>query len=929
MSLRCPPELRQRIGRLGTEERHLKHQLKSALVQPLFEALGWNVHNTRLHPTDHEVVAAIGIGGTCGATPPDYTFRINRRAVFHLAVSTDGVHTRDLRRYGYTQRMSFSVMADREHLTIFSCTDAPRPDDPPDTGLLARFSYGDCVREWPNIHKWLSKAQCLRDTQAAAAPHDGAAQSLVDSLRDWREVLHQDLRKKNPTLIPSRIRTAAKRTIDRLLYLRICEAKNIEPFGLLTANKDNIYRSMARRFRAAEKAYGTGLFHFQPNDACLAHPDDWTLRLNLSDGALGQILEQLYSPDSPILFDCLPDDILGQLHEQLLGEEFDSSESGQVPSRTARRHTGVYYTPSHIVDHVVERTLGPLTHGRSPSQMAALRVLDPACGSGSFLLSAYQHLLDAHLRWYTSNNPDQWLVGACPTLIRLAAGEECIQLSVHERARILEQHIFGVDLDTQAVDLTRLSLILKALQVHAMMPPVHGCRTTHPLVRPEHNIRQGNALLGSEYVGHDGDASLAQQGGPLHPINWDTRFDGIAKQGFDVIVGNPPWGQKGIGKNEQLKAHLQEKYPSSRGIYDLFRPFVEKGINLLKKGGRFGMVLPDIVLLKNYPSTRKLMLDQLEMTDIDWWAKPFTDATIDAVTILGLKKTADPQHAIRVNLYDKAQSRSHTVLQSAFGRTQRFVFNLGLTSDVLALLDRVAECPRYRDFMEAHEGVHSGNMRAALFRPKAQDATCRPILVGRGEMNRYHLRWAGTFVHLGLPKLKGQSFSLGRPEWYARDKLLIRRTGDYIMAAVDREERYASNNMFIAFPTTHSGLNIDGLCALLNSPFMTWYFRAIHPRTGRAFAELKIHHLMDFPLPPSDTPESLLSKLNKLGHRRAALASTAGEQFGQPDSDLQKQIDGVDVDIANCVGKIFKYTDAEQRQFPVAGRHRARRRSTS
>ena len=134
----------------------------------------------------------------------------------------------------------------------------------------------------------------------------------------------------------------------------------------------------------------------------------------------------------------------------------------------------------------------------------------------------------------------------------------------------------------------------------------------------------------------------------------------------------------------------------------------------------------------------------------------------------------------------------------------RFVFNLHLTPEKRAILKRLEACPRLGDFFEVHEGVHSGNIRDELFVDKFLDETCKPLIFGRKEIQSYLLRWNGQYIRLGaIPpcKTKERYANAGKPDWYARDKLLVRRTGDYVLAAVDREKRYASNNFFILFPT--------------------------------------------------------------------------------------------------------------------------------
>ncbi len=125
-----------------------------------------------------------------------------------------------------------------------------------------------------------------------------------------------------------------------------------------------------------------------------------------------------------------------------------------------RKAGGVYYTPSHIVSYIVANTVGELIAGKSPAQIAKLRILDPACGSGSFLLAAYQTLLDYHLNWY-KHHPKR-LVDDSQLLLFEEDGQW--KLSLTEKARILTNNIYGVDIDPQAVEIAMMSLYIRLLE---------------------------------------------------------------------------------------------------------------------------------------------------------------------------------------------------------------------------------------------------------------------------------------------------------------------------------------------------------------------------------------------------------------------------------------------------------------------------------
>ncbi|MBL8793535.1 MAG: N-6 DNA methylase [Planctomycetia bacterium] len=517
-------------------------------------------------------------------------------------------------------------------------------------------------------------------------------------------------------------------------------------------------------------------------------------------------------------------------------QAYEQQLARDAPAR--RKAEGVYYTPDAIVARVVEQTLEPLLASRRHAD-TPLTILDPACGGGAFLTTAYRRLLDWHQ----------------------ASGSV---LHTDERRHLLLTHCFGVDLDPQAVELTRCAL-------------AEACGSTVDL---RANIRVGNALLGT-----DAPETATQR------FDWQAAYpDVMARGGFNVVLANPPWGQKAIAHDEAVRQYLHQRFPSSAGIFDLFRPFVELGVNLTAPGGRFGMVLPDIILLKDYPQTRLLLLDALALEHIDCWGPAFPDAVIDAVSIVGCKQPAPEGHTVRIG--EPASGNGWTIPQAHFRANPRHIFNLHLHPARRRVLDQLAHCPRLGTYFEAHEGVHSGNVRAELFVDAPLDESCRELYFGRDELVPYELRWRGRYLRLAaLPAKRSTEryANVGRPGWYEQDKLLVRRTGDHVLAAVDRSRRYASNNFFLVLPRRPGALSLDGLCALLNSSFMTWYFRAIEPRQGRPFAELKIKHLTAFPLPDADC-----GALNELGSERpgrplldAAIDREVLRLFGLPPEAIE------------------------------------------
>lgn len=336
--------------------------------------------------------------------------------------------------------------------------------------------------------------------------------------------------------------------------------------------------------------------------------------------------------------------------------------------------------------------------------------------------------------------------------------------------------------------------------------------------------------------------------------------------GFDIVIGNPPWGQKSVKFSKEDLAYLKITFPStSSGIMDIFRPFIEKGISLLKMKGFFSFVLPDIFLLKNYDSTRKYVLDNLSLICVDHWGMAFDNVNLESCTIVGVKLASISGNLIRCNIHTINETLQNSILQEKFYKNEGYKFNLFLSDSNSALLDKLRIANKYCDYFDSHEGIHSGNIRDKLFLDKKIDNYCKKLIFGRDEISRYYLNWKGKWVNYNkaiINKKYGEYAGLAKPEYFVQNKLVVRRTGDYILAALDEHGYYFSNNVFVCVPKLTNNLNLLYVLGILNSSISTWFYRAIQPRKGKLFAELKINVLNQLPI--MDTTTINQNKISKL-----------------------------------------------------------------
>ena len=593
-------------------------QVRREFIDPFFEALGWDVNNKDGNAEAYKDVIhedAVKVSGVTKA--PDYSFRIGGQRKFFVEAKKPSVNIKDapaaafqVKRYAWSAKLPLSIVTDFDELAVYDCRIKPDQNDKADKARIKYYTYRQYAEKWDEIAAIFSKNAILKGsfdkyaesnkTKRGTAEVDSAFLAEIES---WREMLARNIALRN-TLSVRELNDSVQRIIDRIIFLRIAEDRGIEDYGSLRSlcNGNNTYGRLQELFYKADDRYNSGLFHFRHEKDEAEPPDNLTPKLVIDDKPLKDILQRLYYPDSPYEFSVLPADILGQVYEQFLGKviRLTSDHRAVVEDKPeVKKAGGVFYTPTYIVEYIVKNTVGKLLDGKNPKTVQSLRILDPACGSGSFLLGAYQCLLDWHLKWYAENNPEKHAKAKKPILYQGQGG--AWHLTTAERKRILLNNIYGVDIDTQAVEVTKLSLLLKVLEDETDETLNRQRKLFHERALPNlgGNIKCGNSLIGPDF--YDGkqmnmlDSEEAQR---VNVFDWQAEFPEIFKAGgFDAVIGNPPWGAT-LYENEQK--YLQNMYKVAQGkAIDSYLIFIETALKQLKNNGLLSYITPDTFLRKD------------------------------------------------------------------------------------------------------------------------------------------------------------------------------------------------------------------------------------------------------------------------------------------------------------------------------------------
>jgi len=440
-------------------------QARREFIDPFFEALGWDVINKAGYAEAYKDVIhedAIKMGGATKA--PDYCFRIGGARTFFVEAKKPSVSIKEdvspayqLRRYAWSAKLPLSILTDFAEFAVYDCRLAPKLADKPSVSRILYLTYKEYANRWDEIAGVFSREAVLRGSfdKFAESKKGKRGTSQVDTeflaeIESWRAALAKNLALRNSTLSVRDLNFAVQRTIDRIIFLRMCEDRGIENYGQLQAllNGENTYKRLQYLYGIADDKYNSGIFHFKPETDRAEAPDELTLKLKIDAKVLKDIVRRLYYPESPYEFSVLGADILGNVYEQFLGKviRLTAGHRAVVEEKPeVKKAGGVYYTPAYIVEYIVKNTVGKLCEGKSPRQIEKLRILDPACGSGSFLIGAYAHLLNYHRDWYVNDGQQEHTKE-----IHQGSGGQWL-LSTQEKKRILLNNIYGVDIDSQAV----------------------------------------------------------------------------------------------------------------------------------------------------------------------------------------------------------------------------------------------------------------------------------------------------------------------------------------------------------------------------------------------------------------------------------------------------------------------------------------------
>ena len=593
-------------------------EVRNDFVNPFFEILGWDVQNKKnlpqhLRDVKHEASVFVEENGKQVKKKPDYEFYVGSTPYFFLETKKPNVDIMtskeaafQTRRYGWNGNLEISVLSNFTDLVIYDTSVRPNENDKPSVAQVAHFHFTEYVDKFYEISRMLSYETVVSgafertfanlSNSLKKEPFD---KYFLSQIKGWRLVLSENIFENNLAINQETLNIFVQKLINRIVFLRICEDRELEKYESL--KNIGTYVELKKVFAEADKKYDSGLFELIDGE-----------QFEISDSLLVNIFKELYYPNSCYEFSIVNPFIIGQIYELFLEEEIVIKGKIIIAERKSEivDSQGVVNTPKNVADIIVKTTLNPLFTDEKFMEWDSYRIADICCGSGNFLLSAYEFIINRYVEYYIQND----LETAIQRGILIHDTANNFKLSYEQKRKILQKNIWGVDIDILAVEVAKFSLLIKLVEDSSLYEMEcfvknNGCRILPSL---DNNIKNGNSLVDEKYMQYNhnllDNPKLIEK---IKIFNWETEFAG---KKFDAIIGNPPYIRVqnmvhfSESEYEYYKSEFSEYETARTDLLDKYFLFLEKGLTLLKPNGKMGYIIPHkFMLISSGSSLRKIL----------------------------------------------------------------------------------------------------------------------------------------------------------------------------------------------------------------------------------------------------------------------------------------------------------------------------------
>jgi hypothetical protein len=467
--------------------------------------------------------------------------------------------------------------------------------------------------------------------------------------------------------------------------------------------------------------------------------------------------------------------------------------------------------------------------------LLSLKILDPACGSGAFLNQALEFLLEEH----------QFVDEYRRQLEKDSLGLFDVKKS------ILENNLYGVDINEESVEIAKLSLWLRTAERGRKLSDLSN------------SIKCGNSLIDDPKVAGE------------KAFKWEEEFPKIMSTGgFDVVIGNPPYG---ILIDSEAQKHYSEFFPLTNYKINLYVLFIERMMQIFSRGIVHFIIPKSLLFNSFYKKIREHLINYVELNEIfTITEKIFEDAEVGGSLLLKftIKDTINRNKSVVLASSDTTNKfitgigiEKNLLIQSYFLSVPNFEISV-VSSTSQSIIDKLHNFFPIKDKYILKNGLNPGNIKHILISENQETKNHKPIIWGK-DISRYIIVWSGDYINYdasiglkislddlqskkGMNKQNRIDFALRKPELFENSKIVIRKTGDSLIACLD-EEHYYFDTLLHGIYLKNSEYTLLYLLAILNSKPASLFYRLLHDIKGKVFAKISLDNLSSFPIPEGTT----------------------------------------------------------------------------
>ena len=960
------------VDKLDSADEKYDDKSTTNFIHSFFDELGWDFKtDVKSYKSENSSGSAFQIDGVTRFYLKEFPLSSSLESFKDEIVSSVS--------YAYNKGVTWVIVTNFKELRVYNTESTGRT-------LASMQHFSLLASEYVEKFKYLSdlsKKQFSLNVLDSEAEYFGKKpkripidKQLLQDLLQYRDLLVNDIIKEN-SISGNDAEHATQKILNRLIFIRSCEDRQIENRYLKSSIRDweenknkKLIQYLQEIFAYFRRRYGSTLFekHF-----C----DD----LQINDNTLLTIIEGLYQSKQKAIqynFAEIEHDILGKIYENYLGT-------------IQQKKDGAYYTPSYISKYICENTIIPYLSKSNVTKIHDLiseysnnlkelelkihniRILDPACGTGEFLIRAIDILLEISKE---IQHQKEMSGHYTHTVKKKKSGIATFQtfdkdVENQELRTIIRNNIHGVDINEEAIEITQLNLFLKL------------ATSSQQLMDVSKNILVGNSLIDDLRV--DPNA-----------LDWEKTFP----EKFDVVIGNPPYVSKKNmkdGSPEHVKYLNNTEFDStaSGGNYDLSVIFIEKGFNLLKKNGEFGYIVTNKFFLTDYgEGLRKFISDRQSVREIIDFAdqQVFKGKATTYTTIIFLNKNENKKFKYLKTKKLLEQKEQLGINSETYNQNTKMFFmkNSDLTKDPWIFLNQLDKKIVKR--VESFEKLGSDEITKRIFQGLNTGADpvfilklidneektvkvfskslnkniilekemIRPLLKGadikKWDVSNYEeviifpyivkddnaslieektlkVKYPKTYNYLLQTKSKLEAREHGKwkgvSKWYAfgrhsnidqfdQDKILIQVLANSATFAVDK----GTNVLFVGGGTAggygislskKSKISFYSLTALLNSSFLDWMHHQGATRFGNGFYAYGQMYIENLPIASFENKSETVLELERLVKNiiihKKELNKTASNKT--PVIEINEEIENMEAKIDSIVFKEYGVHEEE------------------